>query len=516
MIVVILCLGFAAPEIVEEYARDAMVFEPTDLSIDSFTSTGVRARIRGEFTLDGSRVQKKPVRDLGRAGTWIARAVESKRSKVKVFLPEYGDLLLGTADVPPIVVDIRDGHTTHLDFLTDLAAGDLDGIRRMANDWLEGRIGDLSIRGVADVPLKSGIFGLGTQSLSETIVFKGKYSEELIPKPDNARSRADLWGIGNEVPAIPKYDILKLNFHEIKLRDGERGMAADVSLALTNEYPVKFTVPPLGFDILVQGCSPDQPYLRLADATTEEIQVEPKKDVEVQVGGLLQKLPETLLAACPQTQKSPLDALLGEYIRGDETIIYVRGSNSPSGNTPDWVTALIQSITVPVPFPGKSFDNLIRNFSLADVHFTLPDPFAAPEAPEASPRISATVKALVGLPKEMNFPIDVSRVRADTDVFYHEKKLGRLDLNKWQKANTTLIEPHGDIEAGLAFESIVKNAPLKITDDDVFSDVVQDLIFGGLPVVLGVKADVDVETETALGKFVVREIPAVGKVFVKR
>lgn len=187
LIIVILCLGFAAPEVVEEYAREAMVFEPTDLSIDSFTSTGVRARIRGDFTLDGSKVQKKPVRDLGRAGTWIARAVESKRSKVKVFLPEYGNLLLGTADVPPIVVDIRNGHTTHLDFLSDLAAGDLDGIRRMANDWIDGRIGDLSVRGVADVPLKSGIFGLGTQSLAETIMFKGKYSEELITQPGIAR-----------------------------------------------------------------------------------------------------------------------------------------------------------------------------------------------------------------------------------------------------------------------------------------------------------------------------------------
>lgn len=188
VVIVILCLGFAAPEIVEEYAREAMVFEPTDLSIDSFTSTGVRARIRGDFTLDGSKVQKKPVRDLGRAGTWIAKAVESKRSKVKVFLPEYGNILLGTADIPSIVVDIRDGHTTKVDFLSDLTAGDLDGIRRMANDWLEGRIGDLSIRGVADVPLKSGIFGLGTQHVAETIVFKGEYSDRLIPRPNNAAS----------------------------------------------------------------------------------------------------------------------------------------------------------------------------------------------------------------------------------------------------------------------------------------------------------------------------------------
>ena len=173
-IIVILCLGFAAPAVVEEYAKQAVVFEPTDLSVDSFTSSGVRARIRGDFTLDGSRVERKPVRDLGRAGTWIAHAVESRQSKVQVYLPEYDNLLLGTAIVPPLLVDIRDGHTTHIDFLTDLEPGNLNGIRRMAMDWIEGRIGDLSVKGVADVPLKSGIFSLGTQSLIQTLTFSGE------------------------------------------------------------------------------------------------------------------------------------------------------------------------------------------------------------------------------------------------------------------------------------------------------------------------------------------------------
>ena len=315
---------------------------------------------------------------------------------------------------------------------------------------------------------------------------------------------------------MPKFNITKLNFYEIKLPSEERGMAADVSLDLTNDYPVKFSVPPLGFDILVPNCAPEEPYIRLADATTEEIHVEPKKDVKVQVGGFIRELPPTLLATCPQTEKSPLDTLLGDYIRGDETTVFVRGSDAPSDDTPDWVRDLVKSVTVPVPFPGKTVGSLIRNFSLADVHFSLPDPFAEPGAPEASPRISAIVKALVGLPKEMNFPIDVGRVRADADVYYHKKKLGRLDLRRWQKANSTRIEAHDNVEAGLAVDSVVKNAPLEITDNDVFQDVVQDLVFGGKKVVLGVKAEVDVETETALGKFVVRDIPAEGKVFVKR
>ena len=172
--IVILGLGFAAPAVVEEYAKEAMVFEPTDLSIDSLTSSGVKARIQGDFTLDASRVHKKPVRDLGRFGAWIARAVESKQSTVKVYLPEYGNVLLGTADVPGVVVDIRNGHITHVDFLSDLEAGDIDGIRRLAYDWIEGRLGQLRVQGVAQVRLKSGLFGLGTQIFSHSLVFQGQ------------------------------------------------------------------------------------------------------------------------------------------------------------------------------------------------------------------------------------------------------------------------------------------------------------------------------------------------------
>ena len=92
----------------------------------------------------------------------------------EVVLPEYGDILLGTADVPPLVVDIRNGHVTHLDFLTDLTAGDVEGIQRIGKDWLDGRLNRLRVQGKADVGLKSGIFGFGTQKLSKDMVFEGE------------------------------------------------------------------------------------------------------------------------------------------------------------------------------------------------------------------------------------------------------------------------------------------------------------------------------------------------------
>ena len=174
VVLAILGLGFAAPAVVEEYAKEAVVFEPTDLSIDSFTSSGVRARIKGDFTLDASRVQRKSVRDLGRAGTWIARAVESKESTVAVYLPEYGNVLLGTAAIPPMVIDIRNGHTTHIDFLADLVPGNIDGIRNVANEWLDGRLKALRVLAAVDLSLKSGIFSLGTQRISESRLLEGQ------------------------------------------------------------------------------------------------------------------------------------------------------------------------------------------------------------------------------------------------------------------------------------------------------------------------------------------------------
>lgn len=300
------------------------------------------------------------------------------------------------------------------------------------------------------------------------------------------------------------------------LPNAKKGMAADVSLKVKNRYPLTFTIPSLSFDILVQNCAPDLPPVNLANATTRPIDIKSRQDIKVDVGGIFQELPESLTTACPNTDKSPLDLLLGGYIRGDETTVYVRGSDSPSSDTPEWMAGLLKGVIVPVPFPGHTFDNLIRKFSLANVHFTLPNFFAEPGSPESRPRLSAVVKALVNLPQEMNFPVEVDKVRADAVIYYRKKKLGTLDLKNWQRANSTRVEADEEKPAGLAVDSIVENAPLNITDDDVFAEVLEALLLGTERVALGVRAQVDVETNSALGRFVVRDIPAEGKFYAKR
>lgn len=173
VVVLIMVAAFVTPATVEEYAKQAMVIDLTELSINSVTSSGVKARIQAKFQLDASRVKNKNVRSIGRFGTWMTQRVQSQELQVDVYLPEYGNLLLGTASVPKIDVSIRNGDTTHLDFLSDLQAGDVDGFRRVANDWSEGMLRELRVQGKANISLNSGVFSLGTQSISKSLIIEG-------------------------------------------------------------------------------------------------------------------------------------------------------------------------------------------------------------------------------------------------------------------------------------------------------------------------------------------------------
>ena len=291
-------------------------------------------------------------------------------------------------------------------------------------------------------------------------------------------------------------------------------MAADVSISFFNEYPFDLRIPSLPFKMLVQGCGADD-LISIAEITTSEVHVQPSTNIEVNAVGLIKNLPDAMTSICPESDHSPLDTLLNQYVHGKEAQVFVRGSDQPSEELPGWVTEVLASITVQVPFPGHSFDKLVKEFSLHDVHFKLPGPLADPGTPSSEPRISADVQAIVNLPEEMNFPIDVSRARADARVYYHGKHLGNLDLHKWQHANTTRKEATDRQKPELVVKSIVRDAPLNITDQDLFTEVIQALIFGDKSIQLGIKADVDVKISTALGTFVVRDLPAEGKVDVK-
>ncbi|KAF2127109.1 hypothetical protein P153DRAFT_344426 [Dothidotthia symphoricarpi CBS 119687] len=489
LVVIFIMLGFLATEGIEEYAMQAADFRPTKLSLDGLTDHGAKVHVEGDFTMDASKVHKKSVRNIGRFGTWIAKEVESGPTDVDVYLPEYGNILIGKAKVPGIKVNIRNGRTTHVSFITYLEPGSPDGIRNVANDWIEGRLGQIRLKGRAEVLLKSGLINIGKQTVEQAMVFQG-----------------------NDIPSLPHYNIAKLNLREAN--HGHTGMAADASIVVRNDFPVGLTLPLVAVDVSIDGCSADK-HVMVGTAETGPLVVRPKSDVHVNVTGNVEKLSDSITGVCPHSTKSPLDAFLADYMKGDDATLYINCCRFPDPSTPSWARDLLKDITVPVPFAGRDMGNLIKNFSLADVHFSLPDPWAEPGSPEAAPKISAVVKVEIGLPNEMNFPIDVNQVKADADIYYHHKKLGKLNLEKWQHASSKRIEGHGKEGPTLLVQSNIKKAPIDILDDDLFSEVIQAMLFGGKSVLMDIKAAVSVGVETPMGKIAVRGIPAEGVVPVK-
>jgi hypothetical protein len=174
LVVLVLVGGFVMPGAVKQYAEGAAVVEPKALSVESITNDGVRARIQASFRLDGSRVGDENARRIGRFTTGIMRKLETGETKVDVSLPSYDNSLLGSAVIPPITVDIRDGHSTDIDIVTDLIPGDAEYLKRIANHWLEGKLDQLKVTGAAKINVRSGIFPLGTHDVVESMVFEGQ------------------------------------------------------------------------------------------------------------------------------------------------------------------------------------------------------------------------------------------------------------------------------------------------------------------------------------------------------
>jgi hypothetical protein len=484
-------LGFLAKESIEEYSMQAADFKPTKLSMDGLTDHGAKVHIQGDFTMNASKVKKQSVRNLGRFGTWIAHEAETGPFDADVYLPEYGNVLIGTAKIPGVKVNIRNGHTTRVSFVATVQPGSPDGIRNVANDWIDGRLGQIRLKAKAQVPLKSGLINIGKQLVEQSIVFQG-----------------------GDIPTLPHYNITKLNLGEAK--HGQKGLGADASIVVQNDFPVQLTLPPVAVDVGIEGCSSSDKHIMVGTAQTGKLDIKPNSNVKVDVTGNVDKLSDPLTQVCPNSAKSPLDAFLGDYMKGQDATIYINCCKFPDPATPDWARELLKDITVPVPFAGKSMGNMIKNFSLADMHFSLPNPFAEPGTPEARPKISGIVNVDIGLPHEMNFPVDVTQVKADADIYYHKKKLGKMNLEKWQKANSTRIEGHGSDGPSLLVQSVIKNAPIEILDDNLFSEVVQALLFGGKSVLMDLKAAVSIGVDTPMGKLAVRGIPAQGVVPVKR
>ncbi|KAF8418538.1 hypothetical protein EV426DRAFT_568186 [Tirmania nivea] len=478
--IAVLVMGFFVPAAAEQYAREAVTVNVSSLSIESFTSRGVQARVKAKVHVDASRVKNKFVRNIGRLGTAIAKKVSTEEGELHVFLLDYDNALLGNASIPPMVIDIRNGHSNFYDFISTVEPVSLDTAQKVVEDYIDGKLKSLEVMGSTRITMRSGILPLGNQLLTDTMKLEA-------------------------LPSLPQYNVTNLEFHE---EDG--AVAVSISATVPNPYTFKLNLPSLGFGISLPGC--DKELIPIATAVTPEYLVEPKIDINIAINGIVDNLPDALTTACPGTDRSSMDDFLGSYLHGDNSLVYVRGGGHQKGSeAPKWLSNFLKAITIPASFPGHKHDNMVEDLGLSRVRFELPNSHAKPGTPEAAPKLSAVVDAMVALPKEMNFPIGVKGLKASANLSYHGEKFGEMHMTEWQPALSHLTD-----DEKLAVRAEIFQAPLDITDYEILKTVVQRLVWGGgRGLVLGIDGFTDVKMETTLGNFAVRGIPANGDVTIK-
>lgn len=322
--------------------------------------------------------------------------------------------------------------------------------------------------------------------------------------------------LGGKAPSLPKYAISRFDIHEKPSSGHKRYLEAGLELSVENRYAIDLAVPSLGYEIMIKNCALTDPLIPVGTAITRTMHITPKSDLKINVIGKIGHLPSSLTSSCPNSDKSPLDMLVRNYISGLDTTIYVRCSGFIGSDTPSWAKDLMDNIIVPVPFPARSSQHLLRSFSLANVHLKLPENSGQPGSPETMPQVSAEILAFVNVPKEMKFTLNVTRVAAKANVFFEQRRLGELDLSKWQKATASRNDSDPSSDSVLLVKATVTDAPLEVTDDQVLEEAIQRLLFNRSTVDLLIEASVDVELDSPVGQFIVRHIPANGTIAIKR
>lgn len=310
---------------------------------------------------------------------------------------------------------------------------------------------------------------------------------------------------------MPEYEIEHLNFDDVPVHDGKKmGIGANVTITAFNEYPVGLSVPPMGFEVLVPDCDASKPFIVIGSARSLTIDVKPNENVTAQGTGLIRKIPDALIRTCPDSKLSPLDEFVEHYLKGENATVYIRGKKETS-EVPDWLGDIFESVTVPITLPGQSFDDFIRNLTLTDVDFKFPSPFAGPNDPAGKPRVSGVVEVLAILPQGFNVDVSVDSLRSIGDLIYKGEKFGVLNLRKWTSAKSQKINDQGN-EDLLKITSKVVDAPIDITNNGVFSDLMSEMLFGGDEILLDVHAKVDAKVGTVLGPLTLKQVPANGQI----
>lgn len=172
-VVTTLFVGLLGPSAAARYAKEAAILDISKLAVESFTDRGARVLIQAKVTIDANRVDSRAFRTFGIIGGWLARKVSTGEATIFIYLPDFSEGVLGTATAPATDLGIQNGQITSIGFVSEVETCSPEILQNVANAYFNRGLGFIRVRGEANITLKSGILGFGTQKRTIEMTFEG-------------------------------------------------------------------------------------------------------------------------------------------------------------------------------------------------------------------------------------------------------------------------------------------------------------------------------------------------------
>lgn len=216
-------------------------------------------------------------------------------------------------------------------------------------------------------------------------------------------------------------------------------------------------------------------------------------------------------------RKHVLEKFLSEYLRGESSIIHVRGSNrgpndDENPDLPDWMKKALESVTLSIPFPGSAQKDFIESLAMNNISIDF--------ATGVGTVVSGSATALLRPPQEMKFDIDVQMIKPLVYLYLNNDykiPFAKLAPSQATPARTTLPRNDPSVPQELVrVESELKQAPLIVLPggDKDFERFLNKTFYGFEHKVY-IGGTVEAEVSSAFGDLKVKDLAFKGEISTK-
>lgn len=464
--------GFVLPHATQRYVQDALVLDLQKVKVLDVTKDGFNVNAVGNIYLDDNQttISKTKSRLLNLVLS-VLGPVHLKDNRATIYLNHEGLHRIAKTDFDDLTLRLSKNHMNPFDLTSTITLQDTAILGAFTAHVLDGSLDFIPITAHVETTLQRFV------QIRKTVE-----KEFLYKLPKSA----------TKIPAF--------NLTDVSVQDAPKaGLVGSARMTFDFQSPIDAAVPSVAMQVSIEGC--DGVLLPLITARNLPIQLDSSvPTVEVIGSGQCQVIPAAAFEKCGAHAgaQSPIDTVVQGYLAGNKTRVFVGGAAAVGKSS--WIQDILKDISIPIDIPGGQVDQLARDIELSDVKLNLPSFFGG----GGKPKISGKIQGIIDIPRQVEVSLEVDGVHVLADLLYKRRRFATIETPGWAPAISKFPS-----KEELLVQVILQDAPVTITNQDVFSDVVSALLGGSI--LVDVVGNGDVKVNTSLGALEAHSLPIEAK-----